>query len=551
MVKVTLQGRLNMLVFKVATEPWEFDEIHKLNYKTFVEEIPQHSPTPDQRLIDKFHQENTYIVCTRGKSLIGMITIRGERPFSLDQKIENLDEFLPKDRHMCEVRLLAVKPEARNGIIFKNLLEKTAEYCLGKGFDTAVISGTTRQLKLYKHIGFVPFGPLVGTEDAPYQPMYLTLEAFREMLSRFGQEAKVLNEEAAAKNGELKEPTNLLPGPVEMHSSVRNAIGGPAISTRAKGFIDSFERVKKLLLEMTGAKEVEIFLGSGTLANDAMVGQLSLLGKKGLVLADGEFGERLVDHVERFRLDFTTIRKNWGEKISAKEVEKKLDEDKEIKWCLFTHCETSTGVLHDMDLIADICKKRKVTVAVDCISSLATVPLSMKNIDFATSLSGKSVGGYPGLSFVFYNGEVKSQPGKLPRYLDLGRYAEKHGIPYTTSSNLFAALAVALAHIDLKKKIHDIDETSQVLRNKLTENGLKILAEREDSSPAVFTIVVPKEISSKDVGDELARMGYLISYMSEYLLSRNWVQICLLGEIKKPEIEALPEIIGKLVNKKA
>jgi aspartate aminotransferase-like enzyme len=538
-----------MLVFKVATEPWEFDEIHKLNYKTFVEEIPQHSPTPDQRLIDKFHQENTYIVCTRGKSLVGMITIRGKRPFSLDQKVENLDSYLPKNRTLCEVRLLAVKPEARNGVIFKNLLEKTAEYCLGKGFDTAVISGTTRQLKLYKHMGFIPFGPLVGTEEAPYQPMYCTQEAFREMLSRFGQEEKVLVEETAGKNGELTDPANLLPGPVEMHSSVKNAIGGPAISTRAKGFLDSFERVKKLLLEISEAREVEIFLGSGTLANDVMAGQLSLMNKKGLVLADGEFGERLVDHAERFKLDFATIRKSWGEKISAEDVEKKLGEDKEIKWILFTHCETSTGVLHDLDKIADICSKKKVVVAVDCISSLATVPLSLKNVDFATSLSGKAVGGYPGLSFVFYNGEVKSQPGKLPRYLDIGRYAEKHGLPYTTSSNLFAALAAALSRIDLKKKIHDIEDISQTVRTKLEENGLRILVSQKDSTPAVFTIVVPEGVSSKSIGDQLATMGYLISYMSEYLLARNWVQICILGEIKKTEIEALPEIIGKLVNK--
>ena len=540
-----------MLVFKVASEPWEFDEIHKLNYKTFVEEIPQHQSTPDQRLIDKFHKENTYIICARAKSVIGMITVRGQRPFSLDHKIDNLDELMPRNRKVCEIRLLAVKPEARNGVIFKNLMEKTAEYCLGQGFDTAVISGTTRQLKLYKHIGFVPFGPLVGTAEAPYQPMYLTLEAFRETFSRLGQEAKVLLEEMAQKHEELKEPCNLLPGPVEMDASVKSAIGGPAISTRAKGFMDSFERVKRLLLEISGAKQVEIFLGSGTLANDVMTGQLSLIDGRGLVLADGEFGERLIDHAERFRLEFDTIKKEWGLKITAEEVEKKLDGDKAIKWCLFTHCETSTGVLHDLDRITDICKKRGVAVAVDCISSFATIPMKLDRVDFATSLSGKAVGGYPGLSFVFYNGEVRNRPGKLPRYLDLGRYAEKHGLPYTQSSNLFAALAAALSRIDLTKKIHDIEEMSQAVRAGLAENGLKILVPTEDSTPAVFTIVIPKGISSKEIGDELARTGYLISYMSEYLLSRNWIQICILGEIKKNEIEALPGIIGKLVNKTA
>lgn len=533
-----------MLVFKVATEPWEFDEIHKLNYKTFVEEIPQHSPQPDQRLIDKFHQENTYIICTRGRTLIGMITVRGKRPFSLDQKLSNLDAYLPKDRKVCEIRLLAVKPEARNGIIFKNLMEKTAEYCLGEGYDLAVISGTLRQLKLYKHIGFIPFGPIVGTKEAPYQPMYLTLESFRQTLSRFGNEAKMIFEK---KEEEIKEPVNLLPGPVEMHISVRDAISGPAISTRAKGFVDSFERVKSLLIKNSKAKDVEIFLGSGTLANDVMVGQLTLIEGKGLVLSDGEFGCRLIDHARRWRLDFLKIEKSWGERVEKDEVEKIISENPQIKWVLFSHCETSTGILHDLDGITEVCKKRDIVVAVDCISSFATVSFSLDKVDFATSLSGKAIGAFPGLSFVFYNKKVEPQPDKLPRYLDLGTYKEKHGIPYTTSSNLFAALAVALKNLDIEKKSNEIASFSKTLRDELTKYNLKILAPPEIATPAVFTIVIPEKVSSKDVGDELARRGYLVSYMSEYLLKRNWIQICLLGELRKTEILNLPPIIAEIL----
>ena len=30
------------LIFKFATEDWEVEQIHRLNYKTFVAEIPQH-----------------------------------------------------------------------------------------------------------------------------------------------------------------------------------------------------------------------------------------------------------------------------------------------------------------------------------------------------------------------------------------------------------------------------------------------------------------------------------------------------------------------------
>ncbi|MBR0598730.1 hypothetical protein [Sinanaerobacter chloroacetimidivorans] len=43
--------------------------IHRLNYKTFAEEIPQHPSNGRQLLVDKFHQENTYIIAMDGDKL--------------------------------------------------------------------------------------------------------------------------------------------------------------------------------------------------------------------------------------------------------------------------------------------------------------------------------------------------------------------------------------------------------------------------------------------------------------------------------------------------
>jgi len=74
---------LALLTYKIATEPREFELIHRLNYETFVEEIPQHAANPTGRLVDRFHDENTYVVCMNGDELTGMIALRGRRPFSL------------------------------------------------------------------------------------------------------------------------------------------------------------------------------------------------------------------------------------------------------------------------------------------------------------------------------------------------------------------------------------------------------------------------------------------------------------------------------------
>src|SRR3972149_4676586 len=173
------------LTFKIATEPWEFEQIHKLNYRTFVEEIPQHQPNPDQALVDPFHAENTYVICLHGRRLLGMVSVRDRRPFSLDKKLENLDDYLPPHRSVCEFRLLAVEKEHRNPLILRGLIQLLAEVCESHGYDLAIMSGTVRQLRLYRHLGFRPFGPLVGPPKAQYQPMYLTLEAYRKLKQKF------------------------------------------------------------------------------------------------------------------------------------------------------------------------------------------------------------------------------------------------------------------------------------------------------------------------------------------------------------------------------
>ena len=80
--------------FKIATTPDEFEQIHRLNYQTFSEEIPQHQKNEEQKLVDAFHAENTYIICIKENEVIGMTAIRDNRPFSLDRKIGPVERSL-------------------------------------------------------------------------------------------------------------------------------------------------------------------------------------------------------------------------------------------------------------------------------------------------------------------------------------------------------------------------------------------------------------------------------------------------------------------------
>jgi hypothetical protein len=149
-------------------------------------------------------------------------------------------------------------------------------------------------LKLYTHLGFIPFGPRVGGNGATFQPMYLTLETFR------------VTGRALAR----RKPSGVvtfLPGPVEMRSEVREAMGATPVSHRSDEFLRDVADVRTALCAMTGARHVQLLLGSGTLANDAVSAQLRQLNLRGLVLSNGEFGVRLIDHASRWGLDFARL----------------------------------------------------------------------------------------------------------------------------------------------------------------------------------------------------------------------------------------------------
>jgi len=318
------------LVFKFATEDWEFEQIHRLNHKTFAEEIPQHQPAATQRLVDKFHAENTYLICLCGRKLAGMLAVRGARPFSLDQKLEKLDTYLPEGRRICEIRLLAIEKKFRGAQVLQGILALLWQHGIEKGYDLAIISGTTRQFKLYQHLGFVPFGPVVGTGEAQFQPMYVTLETFETTAREFLRSSPSRSFQPSA--------VNFLPGPVTVRREVRRAFEQAPESHRAEAFIKDFGATKQVLCELVRAAKVELFLGSGTLANDIVGGQLVLEQGRGLVLSNGEFGERLLDHAKRLGLQFDALEFPWGEPVDLASVLRMLERKPHPGWLWCVHC---------------------------------------------------------------------------------------------------------------------------------------------------------------------------------------------------------------------
>jgi aspartate aminotransferase-like enzyme len=530
------------VTYKVADQPEEFEQIHRLNYRTFVQEIPQHSPNPDGRLVDKFHDENTYIIGLVDNQVIGMVALRGTRPFSLDQKLPNLDDYLPPGRSICEVRLLAVDRGHRHSRLLAGLLGKMIEVAMSLGFDFGLISATTKQIKLYQHMGFKPFGPLTGSGDALFQPMMITLEDF---------DASIADTVVGPSRPTDQPPVVMLPGPVAIAPSVSVAFAQAPVCHRSNDFVQEFSVMRQKLCEMVRAGHVEVLLGSGTLANEVIAGQLEVEGEPGAILVNGEFGERLVDQATRAGLRFAVHRVNWGNPLVEADLRHFLQLHPQTKWLWTTHCETSTGILNDLAMLKRLAHDRGLKLCLDSISTIGVMPVDLTDVYLASAVSGKGLAAYPGLSMVFYHHPVSPAPTKLPRYLDLGFYAATAGVPFTHSSNLVRALKASLEGTDWEAKYRSAQENSAWLRKELEHLGHRILNDAAHSSAAVFTLVLPRGSSSRSFGWILEQVGFLISYTREYLIRRNWVQICLMGHVTRSELERMVAQLRQLRAKAA
>ena len=271
-----------------------------------------------------------------------------------------------------------------------------------------------------------------------------------------------------------KEIINLLPGPVEINPKVTKAFHKTPVSHRGDAFMADFSKLKSKLCQFVNAKHVEVCTGSGTLANEMVAAQLSQLEGQGLVLVNGEFGERLVSHATRINLNFQAVTFPWGNSFSIPEIIKRIEEADNIQWIWMVHCETSTGLLNDMETLKALCKERNIKFCIDCISSIATVPVNLKDVFLATGVSGKAFCSYAGLAMVFYNHDLQISP-KIARYLDLGYYRTNEGIPFTVSSCLAYALKKAVKSLNNTDFFERIAEHSKVIRAELKRLDFKIM----------------------------------------------------------------------------
>src|SRR5262245_1822549 len=211
------------------------------------------------------------------------------------------------------------------------------------------------------------------------------------------------------------------PGPTPVPPEVLAALAEPVVHHRGEDFRPVYEEsLTRLKQVFRTASDVLLFTASGTGAMESAVANLCSPGQRVVVVSAGNFGERWIELAERYGAEVSPLRYEWGETPSPDDVASQLGEVGGAQAVFLTHCETSTGVVSDVQALAAAIRPSGAHVVVDAVSSLGAVPLETDawGIDVVASGSQKALMTPPGLAMVAVSGAVweAEGPSSSPRF---------------------------------------------------------------------------------------------------------------------------------------
>jgi aspartate aminotransferase-like enzyme len=355
---------------------------------------------------------------------------------------------------------------------------------------------------------------------------------------------------------------NFSTGPVAISARVHSAFAACAISHRSTEFLRLLDETRAMLCALTNAKHVAIACGSGTLANEIVAQQIKALPTHskhakhvphGLILVSGEFGERLCGLATRAGLSFETLRVPWGTRLHMRDIQEKISAT-HYDWLWSTATETSTGACVDLNALQEITRDHGIALCLDCMSAIGMTTLDLSDVHLASASSGKALGSIAGLAIVF--AKTRPEPrDDIAATLDLALHLRNGGVPFTIASSLICALHASLCEItpNAQARFERIAHDSQWLRSTLQGRDLPLLMNPSDASHSshlangIITVDIAKPTSAQHVGQTLRARGVEIGFESDYLRSRNWIQIALMGQYSRTALRYLPEQIARVI----
>ncbi|HEX7407724.1 MAG TPA: alanine--glyoxylate aminotransferase family protein [Candidatus Binatia bacterium] len=308
----------------------------------------------------------------------------------------------------------------------------------------------------------------------------------------------------------------LAPGPTPVPSRVRLAMAQPIIHHRTPQFSRIFSAARKGLQELFQTEQDVLMLAaSGSGAMEATVSNLFSPGDEVLVVNGGKFGERWMQISSALGLKVVELRVEWGKNAKVDDIRRLLDQRPAIRGVLIQASETSTTVLHPVQAIAELTRKRDVLCVVDGITAVGVLDLPMDRwgIDVLVTGSQKALMLPPGLAFIALSERAwkRSKEAKVPRfYFDLARERDnqaKDTTAWTPAISLIIGLRESLAMIreeGLARVFERHARMAAATRAAAAALDLQLVA-ADAPSPAVTGMFTPPDVDG----------GKLVAYLRD------------------------------------
>jgi serine---pyruvate transaminase len=310
-------------------------------------------------------------------------------------------------------------------------------------------------------------------------------------------------------------------GPTPLPPRVLSVMAEPVVYHRSPAFDALFARVLDRLPVVFGtSNDVMVFAASGSGAMESAVANLVAPGEKILACAAGKFGERWIELGEAHGADVVRYEPGWGARLDPDELDRHLAESPEIQVAFATLSETSTGVVHDVQALAEVARRHDAMLVVDAVSGLGAAECRQDEwgIDVVVTGSQKALMTPPGLGFVSASQRALDHAAQRPGgsyYFNWERTVaelrqETPATPFTPAVSLLAGLDVALEMIEeegLERVLARHDLLARATRAGAAGLGLDLYGDPDERATVVTAVELPEAIDGGKVPGLLRKRG--------------------------------------------
>jgi 2-aminoethylphosphonate-pyruvate transaminase len=299
------------------------------------------------------------------------------------------------------------------------------------------------------------------------------------------------------------------PGPLTTSLTVKQAMLRDAGSWHYD-FNAIVTSVRERLVKLAGLApeqgwECVLLQGSGTFGIEAVFQTTVPPDGKAAVFANGAYGERMALMLRHARIAHEVLRTPEDTPGDSAALDALLARDKTITHVAVVHCETTTGILNDIEAIGRVAKKHGRAYVVDAMSSFGALPIDFAacGIDYLISSANKCIEGVPGFSFVFCQRATLMACEGFARNLSMNLLDQFKGFEknsqfrYTPPTHAVLAFDQALRELDLEGGV--AARGARYLRNHETLlAGMKRLGFRSYLPPAVQSPIITSFLYPND-----------------------------------------------------